>query len=155
MSREVELLEQIANQLQELNQFLTAPQASNGMKLIVNRAEIMHELAPRVALARYYPNNKLGDCRGNLQNLVMVVRSGLDQAVDVQVIGSLGENVTDESAYFIEAPVALAAGAFIGLGVNLTMNWYPWMWLAIVTGGAAPTTGYVSAWLLVKEWVQL
>lgn len=106
------------------------------------------------ASTSYYPD-KLADCREAVESLLIIIRSTCNQALTVQTIGSMDERVTAVSAFNIEASQSLAAASSIGLGVDLSTNWYPYLGVSITTGGTAPTSGEVNAWVYVRKRVRV
>lgn len=105
------------------------------------------------ASTTYYPET-LADCRVGVENVLVIVRSTCNQALSIQTIGDLDERATSISALNIESSQSCAATSSIGLGVDLSTNWYPFMGCAITTGSTAPTAGQVNAWVYLRRWVK-
>ncbi len=151
------LLKSIAGQRASVNiggQDIVIPAGSGNGKgrIIVDEIKIQDNLSPRVASTTHYPQQGLADCRDAVECLLVVVFSTCDQALSIQTIGGTASVVDAGSAFNIEAPQALPALSAIGLGVDLSVNWYPYMGCSIATGVVPPTAGEVKAFVFKRKW---
>ena len=110
---------------------------------------------PRDANTTYYLSKMVDTLK--CMNVVFEITSTLNQAVTVQVVGHSGNSPDDAIGLVnIEAGQTLNAGSSamtkLGLGIDLEVNWYPFLGLTIATGAAAPTAGRIGVRALVRRW---
>lgn len=127
---------------------------SGGSQLImVPPTRIFRDYMPPDASTTYYPTVPLADCREAVSVLI-IIRSSCNQALTVQTIGAESGEVDASNACNIEASVSLAAGSKVALGIDLTTNWFPYMGCSIASGGTAPTSGVVNAYVFVRKMLR-
>lgn len=128
---------------------LTIPQT---IMTLERAAERLGTLLPRSASTTYYLE-RLADA-GLAQKVLFILTSTLNQAVNVQLIGNESNSPTDEAGRLnIGATQSLpATNGKIGIGVDLTTDWYPWMGVVIQTTASAPTSGQVDIRVVMQRW---
>lgn len=113
--------------------------------------KIFDKIRPVDATTTYYPGGQLPDCTEGVVNALIILVSSCNQALTIQTVGSISPQVTAENAFSIEAAQSLAANSSIGMGIDLTTNWYPFLGVSILTGATAPVTGVVDAWVWLRK----
>ncbi|GEM_PF-4915750 len=99
-----------------------------------------------------YPMRSLVDVRLALR-LLFLVRSSLNQAVTMQVIGNEGNQPGGQGINIGSTTSMAANGSRAGFAVNLDDAPYPWIGMTAATGGTAPTTGSLSVRAYGLKWV--
>lgn len=92
--------------------------------------------------------------------VVFYVDSTCDQALTVQVVGSMANGPSTPTALVnIEASQTLAAGSSaasrLSLGIDLEINWHFFLGVTIASGGTPPTTGRVTVMAAIRRWVKI
>jgi hypothetical protein len=154
MIQQTELLKQIIAQLQAGGALVGGEQrqpAPGGGITPIRRVLLHDHLKPYRASTTYYPNKPLADCSKARESILIVVMSTCDQNLTVQAIGSLGDQADAISSFNIGASQALTSPGMIGLGVDLSVNWYPYLGVSIASGVAAPVAGDAMAWAFIRE----
>ncbi len=105
----------------------------------------------REASTTFYPID-LVNCR-DAENVLIIAQSSLNESVNVQAIGGLSAQVDGTNAFNIESSQSLSAG-LLGMGVDLTTNWYPYMGCAVTTSASAPASGSFNAWLYIRKRIR-
>ena len=130
--RQIELLRQILANLQCIRTTPTIPGAPpiierSGPGLRTVRTVLFDHLRPYNASFTYYPTFDLVDCSEALESILLVVMSTCDVAVTVQAIGALGPQAASVGAIAIGPSESLGATSRIGLGIDLSVNLYPYI----------------------------
>ena len=92
--------------------------------------------------------------------VVLYVDSTCDQALTVQVVGSMANDPSTPTALVnIEASQTLAAGSSaasrLSLGIDLEINWHFFLGVTIASGGTPPTTCRVTVMAAIRRWVKI
>jgi hypothetical protein len=102
-----------------------------------------------------YGMPKIADTR-MADQLMIFVRSTCDQAVTIQTVGNIIDDVDPRTVFNIEASQALAIGSTtetqLALLVNLRDNWAPYLGITVAAGAVAPTEGFVYARAYLRVW---
>ena len=94
------------------------------------------------------------DCGEARESVILVVLSTCKKALTVQAVGSLGEQADAVSSFNIGASQSLGAVAVLGFGIDLAVNWYPYLGCSIASGVVAPTSGDVTAWAFIRRFLR-
>ena len=163
-TRRDELEVQIIEQLKAIRQLLgdsTAPDPSRpdtpllSVPVDLVRVTLFDHLRPYTASITYYPpggTSKMADCRQASESVLIIVQSNCNQALTIQGLGSLVDQADSVSAFTIGASVSLGVAATLGLGIDLSVNWYPYLGCSIASGVTPPTAGDVTAWAFIRKF---
>ncbi|MDP2728990.1 MAG: hypothetical protein Q8O55_00680, partial [Dehalococcoidales bacterium] len=129
-----------------------SPTLRSGGAVAVKRTVLFDQLKPYNTSFTYYPTFDLADCAEAIESLLIVVMSTCDVAVTAQAIGSLGPQADSAGAFDIGPSESVGIISRIGLGIDLSVNWYPYIGVTIATGASAPTVGEVVAWAFARKY---
>ncbi|MDP2730419.1 MAG: hypothetical protein Q8O55_08045, partial [Dehalococcoidales bacterium] len=129
-----------------------SPTLRSGGAVAVKRTVLFDQLKPYNTSFTYYPTFDLADCAEAIESLLIVVISTCDVAVTAQAIGSLGPQADGAGAFDIGPSESVGIVSRIGLGIDLSVNWYPYIGVTIATGASAPTTGEIVAWAFARKY---
>lgn len=116
--------------------------------------ELLAQIAPFAATTTYYLDTLL-DSRLSAK-VLLVVTDSTGVATTVQVVGHTQDNPSDVNGLVnIGSTQTLSANSKLGLGIDLTTDWYPYLGVTVLSGAAPATTGRVVVRAYGQRWMNL
>ena len=110
-------------------------------------------MQPYAASTAYYCE-KLVDARLAVR-ILLVLLSTCNAALTVQVVGHDFNSPRDVNGLVnIGSGQSLAANSKLGLGIDLSTDWYPFLGVTVTSSGVPPTSGSVVVAAYGQRWVQ-